>query len=181
MSHLSPVYFSSLPASEEGGACCKSTAAEIKTWWRVSEQCMCVEVSVCTFVWKKERKEEGGGYGIKPVSWGLFSMSGRRWGDGVLVLTGQSHSHDMDTHSTHTTHTHRGTRLFFCIIYEMLPLSLVLHLASTECQEKEPCTCGRTQPEVCTHEHVCVCELGTSDEGRGRERKLQPSRKEKAR
>ncbi len=99
------------------------------------------------FVWKKEgkeRKKEVGG-GIKPVSWGLFSMSGRRLG-GVFVLTGQSHSCMIWTH-THT-HTHildtyytqRGTRLFFCIIYEILPLSLVLHLASTECQEKR-CAC----------------------------------------
>jgi len=51
------------------------------------------------------------------------------------VLTGQSQSCMIRTHK-YSTHTEKGSRFVFCIIYEMLPLSLVLHLESTECQEK---------------------------------------------
>lgn len=52
------------------------------------------ECALCVYVCVEGKgTKEGGreGEGIKPVSWGLLSMSGRRWG-GVLVLTGQSHS-----------------------------------------------------------------------------------------
>lgn len=81
-----------------------------------------------------------------------LSVSGRCWRGETRVLTGQSHSCMIWTHK-HYTHTHKGSSFVLCIIYETLPLSLVLHLESTQCQEKShmhvdtPCR------------HVSVCSL----------------------
>lgn len=77
--------------------------------------------------------------------------------------------HDKDTH------THKGSRVFFCIIYEMLPLSLVLHLTSSECQEKS-CACVCIRRKGC----VCVCafiaELRKKKEDTKKRRRPLPSK-----
>lgn len=141
MSHLSPLYIFSLSASGEEGTHWTSIASEIKTWWRVSEQCVCY--GVCC----KQR--------IKPPPWGgLFRCQGGAgeeklecW-QGSLTLAWYGH-----TNTIRTTQTHKGSRFVLCIIYETLPLSLVLHLGSTQCQEKShmhvytPCR------------HVSACSL----------------------
>lgn len=103
--------------------------------WGVCVACVCME----------ERKMEGGREGIKPASWGLGDVGealGRRSGaaDGAVSLP------TIRRHSYETTH-----RFFFCIIYKMLPLSLVSHLASTECQES---LCARAHaPDT----NTCLC------------------------
>lgn len=96
MSHLSPLYFSSVPAREEGGA---HTARALLLRLKPDGGCLsnaCVRrwvcvVCICLCGGKRDKRGREVGEGIKPVSWGLLSMSGRRWG-GVLVLTGQSPS-----------------------------------------------------------------------------------------
>ena len=60
MSHLSPLYFFSHTASGKGGAHCKSIAFEIKTWWRVSEQCMCESDGVQCICLRERKRDRGG-------------------------------------------------------------------------------------------------------------------------
>lgn len=167
MSHLYRLYFFFLSASGEGGAHCKSAAAEIKTWWRVSEKCMCVEVCVCVccVCVKKRIKERKRGLNL------YLGVSFRKRGTGEEECYCWQGSLTLawNGHTINTYYTHRDTRPFFCIIYEMLPLSLVLHLASTDCQEKI-CACVCAHEQRCVNTSMCVFigALGTNIERSGR-------------
>lgn len=107
---------------------------------------------VCLRGRKKGRRREGE-RGLNRYLGVSFRCQGGAGEEEWVVLTGQSHSwmiwKHTRTQNQHIQHTHRGTRLFFCIIYEMLPLSHVLHLASTECQEK-------SRAYTCVYVSLCV-------------------------
>lgn len=68
------------------------------------------------------------------------------------MLTRQSSTH-MNTCSMCTCGHAHGGELLQCIIYKMLPLTLVLHLASAECQERG---CVLVSTSECVRACLCV-------------------------
>lgn len=74
----------------------------------------------CLSVCLRERKNRDGG-GIKPIPRGLFFHVSE-----VLERRRRSADRAVSLVYGHTHATHRSSRLIFCIIYEMVPLSFVL-------------------------------------------------------